>query len=100
MKYKGLVLRQISLNITKPTVAGISGGGAGISGSERKRLSLGCELISTLKLILCDEPTSGLDDFQALRAIQSLKKTANVGHTVIILIHQPVRLSWKLLMIL
>ena len=83
------LLRQLSLNTTQSTRVGISGGGAGISGGERKRLSLGCELISTPKLILCDEPTSGLDAFQALRVMQSLKKLADAGHTVIISIHQP-----------
>ncbi len=83
------LLRRLSLNTTQSTRVGIPGSGSGISGGERKRLSLGCELISTPKLILCDEPTSGLDAFQALRVMQSLKKLANAGHTIIISIHQP-----------
>lgn len=61
----------------------------GISGGEKKRLSLGCELVSTPKLILCDEPTSGLDAFQAEKVMQSLRTLAEQGHTVICSIHQP-----------
>lgn len=61
----------------------------GISGGERKRLSLGCELISTPRLILCDEPTSGLDAFQAEKVMLSLKTLAEAGHTVVCSIHQP-----------
>lgn len=61
----------------------------GISGGEKKRLSLGVELISTPKLILCDEPTSGLDSIQAERVMNTLRSLALAGHTVICSIHQP-----------
>lgn len=61
----------------------------GISGGEKKRLSLGCELISTPRLIICDEPTSGLDAFQAENVMTTLRILAEAGHTVICSIHQP-----------
>lgn len=61
----------------------------GISGGEKKRLALACELISTPKLILCDEPTTGLDAFQAAKVMASLRDLAQAGHTVICSIHQP-----------
>lgn len=50
------LIRKLGLETTKTTRVGKTGGGGGISGGERKRLSLGCELISTPKLIICDEP--------------------------------------------
>lgn len=37
----------------------------GISGGERKRTSIGFELICEPKVIFLDEPTSGLDSFTA-----------------------------------
>lgn len=61
----------------------------GISGGEKKRLSLGCELISAPRLVLCDEPTTGLDAFQAERVVKSLRELAQAGHTVVCSIHQP-----------
>lgn len=61
----------------------------GISGGEKKRLSLACELISTPKLILCDEPTTGLDTFQAEKVMTVLQNLAKAGHTVVCSIHQP-----------
>lgn len=62
----------------------------GISGGERKRTSIGYELITDPKLLLCDEPTSGLDSSTALRIVEMLKKEAvEQNLTVICTIHQP-----------
>ena len=59
----------------------------GISGGERKRTSIGYELITDPQLILLDEPTSGLDSSTALRIVKLLKKEAAAGKTIIATIH-------------
>jgi len=61
----------------------------GISGGERKRLALACELLGAPHLIFADEPTSGLDSFQAERVMKVLRSLADEGHTVICTVHQP-----------
>ncbi|MBA0636748.1 hypothetical protein Godav_025067, partial [Gossypium davidsonii] len=61
----------------------------GISGGEKKRLSLGCELIASPSVIFADEPTTGLDAFQAEQVMETLRLLAQDGHTVICSIHQP-----------
>lgn len=61
----------------------------GISGGERKRTSIGVELLTNPSLIFLDEPTTGLDSTTSLNTIQLLKKMALAGRTVISTIHQP-----------
>ncbi|MQM02983.1 hypothetical protein Taro_035757, partial [Colocasia esculenta] len=61
----------------------------GISGGEKKRLSVACELIASPSVIFADEPTTGLDAFQAEKVMETLQQLAQDGHTVICSIHQP-----------
>ncbi|XP_057799017.1 ABC transporter G family member 14 [Salvia miltiorrhiza] len=61
----------------------------GISGGEKKRVSIGQEMLINPSLILLDEPTSGLDSTTALRILNTVKGLASGGRTVITTIHQP-----------
>ena len=48
----------------------------GLLGSERKRCSIGYELITDPKLVILDEPTSGLDSYTACQIMSTLKRDA------------------------
>jgi len=61
----------------------------GVSGGERKRTSIGVELITDPSVIFLDEPTTGLDSYTSQKLIKILKGLANSGRTVITTIHQP-----------
>ncbi|CAK0802246.1 unnamed protein product [Prorocentrum cordatum] len=61
----------------------------GLSGGERRRLSIAAGVVHSPALIFLDEPTSGLDAFSALCVIESLRAMANQGHAVACTIHQP-----------
>ncbi|XP_059190069.1 broad substrate specificity ATP-binding cassette transporter ABCG2b [Centropristis striata] len=61
----------------------------GVSGGERKRCSIGMELITSPSLLFLDEPTTGLDSNTANSIINLLQRLSRRGKTVIFSIHQP-----------
>ncbi|XP_056265655.1 broad substrate specificity ATP-binding cassette transporter ABCG2b [Pseudoliparis swirei] len=61
----------------------------GVSGGERKRCSIGMELITSPSLLFLDEPTTGLDSNTANSIINLLNRLSRKGKTVIFSIHQP-----------
>jgi ABC-type multidrug transport system ATPase subunit len=61
----------------------------GVSGGERKRVSIGVELVTKPGLLVLDEPTSGLDSFTAVQVVKHLQQLAANGHSVLCIIHQP-----------
>ncbi|XP_023676244.2 broad substrate specificity ATP-binding cassette transporter ABCG2-like [Paramormyrops kingsleyae] len=61
----------------------------GVSGGERKRCSIGMELITSPSLLFLDEPTTGLDANTANSIIALLQRLSRKGKTIIFSIHQP-----------
>jgi ABC-type multidrug transport system ATPase subunit len=66
----------------------------GLSGGERKRLSIAMELLDDPAVLVLDEPTTGLDSKAAEDVIRILEKLAQGGRLVLATIHQP---SWAVL---
>lgn len=60
-----------------------------VSGGQRKRTNIGIELAAAPTAIMLDEPTSGLDSTAALEVCKTLKSIADLGLTVVAVIHQP-----------
>ncbi len=62
----------------------------GISGGERKRVSIAIELVSDPMIIFLDEPTSGLDSSIAVTVAENARELAKVDNKAVLLtIHQP-----------
>lgn len=61
----------------------------GVSGGERKRVSIGQEMLINPSLLFLDEPTSGLDSTTAQSVVSTLWELAGGGRTVVMTIHQP-----------
>jgi ABC-type multidrug transport system ATPase subunit len=67
----------------------IGSAGAGISGGQRKRVALAMELLTDPSVLFLDEPTSGLSSEDALLVMKLLRKLADAGKTIVLVIHQP-----------
>lgn len=62
----------------------------GISGGEKRRLSIAIQLLSKPKVIFLDEPSSGLDSTTAASILKLLEDLAITNKTTVIMtIHQP-----------
>ncbi|KAJ6316635.1 hypothetical protein OIU78_019839 [Salix suchowensis] len=61
----------------------------GLSGGEKRRLSISLEILTQPSVMFLDEPTTGLDSASALFVIQALKNIALDGRIVVCSIHQP-----------
>ncbi|KAL9630933.1 MAG: hypothetical protein Q9204_004472, partial [Flavoplaca sp. TL-2023a] len=62
----------------------------GISGGQKRRLSIASQLITAPKILFLDEPTSGLDSTASFEVIKYLKKVVQQHRLIVIAsIHQP-----------
>ncbi|XP_014897689.1 ATP-binding cassette sub-family G member 5 isoform X1 [Poecilia latipinna] len=61
----------------------------GISGGERRRVSIASQLLQDPRVILLDEPTTGLDSMTANQIVVLLAELARRNRIVIVTIHQP-----------
>ena len=68
----------------------------GCSGGEKRRTSIGMQLLANPSVLFCDEPTTGLDATSAFQIIRTLKRLAQDGRTIIVSIHAPRSEIWSL----
>lgn len=55
----------------------------GCSGGEKRRTSIGVQLLANPSVLFLDEPTTGLDATSAFQLVRTLKNLAERGRTVI-----------------
>ncbi|KAJ6115454.1 hypothetical protein N7486_001232 [Penicillium sp. IBT 16267x] len=88
LKYVDVIINLLELHDIADTLIGRVG--AGLSVEQRKRVTIGVELVAKPSiLIFLDEPTSGLDGQSAYNTVRFLRKLADVGQAVLVTIHQP-----------
>ena len=86
------VIKLLELERCSNTICGDGGVmvEGGISGGQRRRVSIATQLIRMPAALLLDEPTTGLDSTSALVLVQSLHTLAHKGGmNVLLTIHQP-----------
>ncbi|CAO2187694.1 unnamed protein product [Urochloa humidicola] len=90
------LIEQLGLQTTAHTYIGDEGI-RGVSGGERRRVSIGIDIIHKPSLLFLDEPTSGLDSTSAHSVVEKVKEIAKGGSIVLMTIHQP---SFRIQMLL
>ncbi|TKS85920.1 ATP-binding cassette sub-family G member 8 [Collichthys lucidus] len=61
----------------------------GVSGGERRRVSIAVQLLWNPGILILDEPTSGLDSFTAHNLVITLSRLARGNRLVLLSVHQP-----------
>ncbi|KAF5697499.1 ATPase, partial [Fusarium mundagurra] len=88
LKYVDTIIDLLELHDLADTLIGHAE--AGLSVEQRKRVTIGVELVAKPSiLIFLDEPTSGLDGQSAYNTVRFLRKLAAYGQAVLVTIHQP-----------
>lgn len=89
------VIRELGLKECADTRVGNSQH-RGCSGGEKRRVSIGVQLLANPSVLFLDEPTTGLDATSAFQLVRTLKALAQKGRTIITTIHQPRSEIWNL----
>ncbi|KAJ5385996.1 hypothetical protein N7509_008537 [Penicillium cosmopolitanum] len=90
LEYVDVIIDLLELHDIADALIGAPGSGYGLNVEQRKRVTIGVELVAKPKiLIFLDEPTSGLDGQSAFNTVRFLRKLANSGQAVLATIHQP-----------
>ncbi|KAM7507601.1 hypothetical protein LguiA_018054 [Lonicera macranthoides] len=84
----GSVISELGLTKCENTIIG-NAFIRGVSGGERKRVSIAHEMLVNPSLLILDEPTSGLDSTAAHRLVATLRGLSEKGKTVVTSVHQP-----------
>jgi len=83
------IIKQFDLSVCKDVLVGHPEGRKGISGGQKRRLSVALELCGEPSLLYLDEPTSGLDSVSAMALVRLMSSLAKGGRTIVATIHQP-----------
>ncbi|KAF8984530.1 hypothetical protein BGZ46_007790 [Entomortierella lignicola] len=89
MAYVEEIIRILEMENIADALVGTTESGIGISVEERKRLSIGIELVAKPKLLFLDEPTSGLDAQASYNIMRFMRKLTDQGQAILCTIHQP-----------
>ncbi|KAG7660523.1 CDR1 [[Candida] subhashii] len=93
-KYVDYIIDLLEMTDYADALVGVAGEGLNVE--QRKRLTIGVELVAKPKLLLfLDEPTSGLDSQTAWSICKLMRKLADHGQAILCTIHQPSALLLK-----
>ncbi|CAK9439084.1 uncharacterized protein LODBEIA_P33080 [Lodderomyces beijingensis] len=86
--YVDYIIDLLEMTAYADALVGVAGEGLNVE--QRKRLTIGVELVAKPKLLLfLDEPTSGLDSQTAWSICKLMRKLADHGQAILCTIHQP-----------
>ncbi|CAL4900487.1 unnamed protein product [Urochloa decumbens] len=84
------LMQELGLSDVADSYVGGVSGSRGVSGGERKRVSVAVEVVHDPPVLLLDEPTSGLDSRSATDVLSLLREVSRARRQVVVLsIHQP-----------
>ncbi|KAF7998651.1 hypothetical protein HF325_006929 [Metschnikowia pulcherrima] len=88
LEYVEQIIKVLDMEEYSDAIVGTPGSGLNVE--QRKKLTIGVELVAKPSLLLfLDEPTSGLDSQSAWSIVQLLKSLAKAGQAILCTIHQP-----------